>query len=326
LVEETTAYFLAGGKQKAWRSEWPQPFRSVLHSEDDPRRQGVLAKVVFTLFLAAYVLTRCVPAWAGEAEGPSLLVAEVYGWDKGQDLAHYWVSEKYDGVRASWDGERLRFRSGRQVMAPAWFVAGLPHLPLDGELWLGRGQFQRLAGIVRKKAPIDREWRDVRYMIFELPGAGGTFTERITQIKRAVDWAHLPWLQAVPQFRLPDDQALKKRLAEVVAAGGEGLMLHRAEALYHSGRSPDLMKVKMWVEADAEVVGYLPATGKYQGRMGAMEVKAAGGARLRIGTGFSDTERQHPPPVGSIIIYHYTGVARDGLPRFPVFLRVRQDL
>jgi DNA ligase 1 len=193
-------------------------------------------------------------------------------------------------------------------------------------LWLGRGQFQRLAGIVRKKTPVDGEWRDVRYMIFELPGAAGTFTERITLIKRAVDGAHLPWLQAVPQFRLPDDQALKKRLTEVVAAGGEGLMLHRAEAPYHGGRSTDLMKVKMWLEADAEVVGYLPATGKYQGWMGAMEVKAAGGTRLRIGTGFSDAERQNPPPVGSIITYHYTGVTRDGLPRFPVFLRVRQDL
>ena len=42
------------------------------------------------------------------------------------DPANYLVSEKYDGVRAIWDGKTLRFRSGRAVNAPAWFIAKLP--------------------------------------------------------------------------------------------------------------------------------------------------------------------------------------------------------
>lgn len=321
MAEKNTPLGLAGGKVAC-----PCSCRGSLNPEINPcRRHGALTRIALLLFIVVAVLMGHVPARAGEAEGPALLLAEVYGWDKGHDLTRYWVSEKYDGVRASWDGERLRFRSGRQVMAPAWFIAGLPNTPLDGELWLGRGEFQRLAGIVRQKTPSDGEWRDIRYMIFELPGAPGTFTERVARIRQVVDAAHLPWLQAVSQFRLADDRALKLRLAEVVAAGGEGLMLHRADALYHGGRSRDLLKIKRWLDAEAEVVDYLPGTGKYQGMMGAMEVKAADGKRFRIGTGFSDAERQHPPPLGTIITYHYTGLTKKGLPRFPGFLRIRQE-
>ena len=279
------------------------------------------------LALAGFALISCPEmAQAGEGGQAKLLLAEVYGWESGQDPARYWVSEKYDGVRASWDGERLRFRSGRLVAAPAWFVTGLPQVPLDGELWLGRGEFQRLVGIVRKRVPVDGEWRQVRYMVFELPGVPGTFTTRVVRIKQLVDQAHLPWLQAVPQFRVADQLGLKKRLDEVVESGGEGLMLHRAEALYHGGRSPDLLKVKRWLDAEAEVVGHRPGTGKFQGMLGALEVETAAGQRFLLGTGFTEAERREPPPLGSTITYRYTGLTKGGLPRFPAFLRVRQDL
>src|SRR5262245_54193203 len=73
----------------------------------------------------------------------------------------YLVSEKYDGVRAIWDGRTLRFRSGRTVGAPQWFIAKLPREPLDGELWLGREKFKSLSGIVRKTEPADEKWRSV---------------------------------------------------------------------------------------------------------------------------------------------------------------------
>lgn len=280
---------------------------------------------VFSFFLV--ILALIVPAaGTAEIEGGSLLLAKVYGWESGQDPAQYWVSEKYDGVRAYWNGKQLLFRSGNPVISPAWFTAGLPKVPLDGELWLGRGEFQRLAGIVRKKTPVDEEWRHVLFMVFELPGAPGTFTERIFQIKRLVDLAHLPWLFVVPQFRVSDQQELKKRLEAVVDGGGEGLMLHRADALYHGGRSSDLLKVKLWEDDEAQVIGHRPGSGKYQGMLGALEVERADGLRFLVGTGFTDAERSKPPAVGSVITYRYTGSTKGGLPRFPAFLRVRQEL
>src|SRR5690348_9537057 len=53
------------------------------------------------------------------AKPPALLLANELGPQA--DPAKYLVSEKYDGVRAMWDGKVLRFRSGRAVNAPPWF-------------------------------------------------------------------------------------------------------------------------------------------------------------------------------------------------------------
>lgn len=285
----------------------------------------MVGKLFLRLVAICALFCPCPVTWAGEEARPDLLLAEVYGWEGRQDLDQYWVSEKYDGVRASWDGERLRFRSGRLVAAPAWFVAGLPTVALDGELWLGRKQFAPLAGIVKKTVPVDEEWRQVRYMIFELPGAAGSFTERIAQMRRVVNDAGVPWLQMVEQSRLLDKKALQQRLDEIVRLGGEGLMLHRADALYHGGRSQDLLKVKQWLDSEAKVMGYRPGTGKYQGLMGALEVETEAGLRFWLGTGFSDDERRQPPPLGATITYRYTGLTAAGLPRFPAFLRIRQE-
>jgi DNA ligase-1 len=102
-------------------------------------------------------------------------------------------------------------------------------------------------------------------------------------------------------------------------------MLHRADALYHGGRSPDLLKVKQWLDSEAKVIAYQPGTGKFEGMLGAMEVETDEGRRFLIGTGFSDAERRQPPPLGSTITYRYTGLTASGLPRFPAFLRIRQE-
>lgn len=281
---------------------------------------------LFLLLFALGVLFCGYPgACSAETKRPDLLLAGVYGWDGGQDPADYWVSEKYDGVRAIWDGENLRFRSGRLVAAPDWFVAVFPQRALDGELWLERKMFARLAGIVKKKVPVDDEWRQVSFMIFELPGAAGTFTERIEQMRQLVDAAGVPWLKMVEQFRIVDNKALRQRLTEIVRLGGEGLILHRAEALYHGGRSQDLLKVKQWLDSEAKVIAYRPGSGKYQGMLGALQVETPEGRQFFIGTGFSDAERRQPPPLGSTVTYHYTGLTATGLPRFPAFMRVRQE-
>lgn len=241
------------------------------------------------------------------------------------DPAAYWVSEKLDGVRAHWDGARLRFRSGRPVPAPAWFVAALPPRPLDGELWLGRGGFARLSGIVRRTAPDDDAWREVRYMIFELPDAPGDFTARAAAIRALAADAGLPWLQAVEQFRVADAAALRRRLDAVVRAGGEGLMLHRADALYETGRSAALLKLTPWLDAEARVVAHRPGRGKYAGLLGALRVETPDGRRFSLGSGLSDAERRAPPPVGALVTYRYRELTAAGLPRFPRYLRVRED-
>jgi DNA ligase 1 len=254
---------------------------------------------------------------------PPILLANV--WVNDLDPTQYLVSEKYDGARALWDGKTLRFRSGRTVNAPAWFVAQLPAEKLDGELWIARGQFEKLSGAVRRVVPIDDEWREIKYMIFELPDAPGTFAERYAAIQTLVKRINVPAIRAVEQIHGTTRDALAAQLAAIVKAKGEGLMLHRADAPYQTGRSDALLKLKPLEDTEARVVAHLPGRGKYAGMLGALRVEMPNGKRFSIGTGFSDAQRKNPPPIGTKVTYTYRGFTSSGLPRFASFLRVREE-
>lgn len=264
------------------------------------------------------------PAWsAAEPTRPLPGTMQARDASPGMDPHGWLVSEKLDGVRALWDGRQLRTRSGLPIAAPAWFTRGLPALALDGELWLGRGQFQAASGLVRRLQPDPDAWRALRYMVFDLPGATGPFSSRASRLRQIVLAAQSPSLVAVPQFELADAHALQQRLAAVLRAGGEGLMLHRADASWAPGRSDALRKLKPQQDADATVIGHLPGHGRHVGRLGALRVRADDGREFRLGTGFSDAERERPPALGQTVTYTYRGLTDRGLPRFASFLRVR---
>ncbi len=252
-----------------------------------------------------------------------VLLAQVY--QRGIDVRQYLVSEKFDGMRAVWDGKTFHTRMGRVIAAPAWFTKDLPATLLDGELWLGRGKFDALSGAVRKDTPIDEEWRGISYLVFELPNARGTFEARAKRITEIVKQANIPHLKAVKQFRVNDDMTLNARLKQVVAQGGEGLMLHRADALYVTGRSDVLLKLKLLYDAEATVMGHTAGRGKYTGKLDALEVETAEGIRFKLGTGFTDAQRADPPKIGSIVTYTYRDKTINGKPKFASFLRVRNE-
>ncbi|NRQ43446.1 DNA ligase [Rheinheimera sp. YQF-2] len=270
--------------------------------------------------LTALLLVACCQLMA--AGKPELLLAQVY--NDTVDVRQYWVSEKLDGVRAYWDGKQLISRGGNVIAAPNWFVAGFPAQALDGELWLGRNQFAATLSVVSKQQPVDSEWQQIRYYIFELPQAEGNFTARVNAMQTLVQQQNSRYLTFVPQFRVADNAALQARLSELEQAGAEGLMLHHQDAHYKTGRSADLLKLKSYQDSEAEVIGYRPGKGKYQGMVGALVVKTPDGKTFAIGSGLTDELRQTPPPLGAVVTYRYNGLTQHGLPRFARFLRQRQ--
>ena len=250
------------------------------------------------------------------------------------DPAGYLVSEKLDGVRALWDGKVLRFRSGRTIAAPTWFTAKLPETALDGELWIARGTFDTLSGIVRKTQPVDAEWQQVKYMVFELPAyenlATRPFEQRSDQLQTVVQAVAWPQLQAIEQFKIANRATLQAKLDDIVQGGGEGLVLHLASAPVTVGRSQVLLKLKPVQDAEAVVVAHVAGKGKYAGLTGALEVKNLNGPnkdqRFKLGTGLSDALRKSPPAIGSTITYSYRDLTSSGKPRFASFLRLYSDV
>jgi DNA ligase-1 len=255
-------------------------------------------------------------------DSPALLLARPFQPDI--ELSHYWVSEKLDGVRAYWDGRQLLTRQGNIIHAPATLLNQLPAEPLDGELWLGRGQFEQTVAIVRKQQPDLQQWQAIRYMIFDLPASPLAFEQRLARLQQLLNDPHAA-VQLIPHRQYSDQAALQQALQSVLQLGGEGLMLHRADSHYRPGRHQDLLKLKPFADAEAVVLSYRPGKGKYRGLMGSLLVKDQQGQQFYIGSGFTDQQRKNPPAIGSVISFRHNGFTAYGIPRHARFLRIRAD-
>lgn len=254
-------------------------------------------------------------------------LAEVY--DDTANIKEFLVSEKYDGVRAIWKNGKLQTRNGNIIHAPNWFTEQLPDVWLDGELWSKRQDFEYIASTVSKHTPIDSEWEKIRYMVFDAPNITLDFQRRAEYYTELVNSLDLPHVKPVKQFRVDSNSSLSSLLDKYTAAGAEGLMLHKSDAMFTSGRNDNLLKLKPYMDAEAVVLEYFPGKGKYEGLMGSIRVRwyktPDDFVEFNIGTGFNDEERAAPPAIGSIITFKYHGLTRNNLPRFPSYLRIRNN-
>jgi DNA ligase-1 len=276
----------------------------------------------YFIFLLCLIVSSVSFASDNNQQRPNLILANIYQPDT--RLQDYWVSEKFDGVRAYWNGKDLVSRQGNIFHAPKWFIASLPDkTTLDGELWLGRGKFDLLSGMVRRHSTSESGWQGIKYMVFDLPGNHQVFDERLKQLKKIILAINAPHIQLVQQHKVIAHEILMKELDNIVKQGGEGLMLHLGSSIYASGRSDDLLKLKKYFDAEAIVINHIPGKGKYKGMLGSLEVETADKKIFKIGTGFSDAERKNPPVVGSLITYKYFGLTNKGIPRFASFVRIR---
>lgn len=259
---------------------------------------------------------------SNETIPPPIQLATLYHQDI--NIQEYWVSEKLDGVRAYWDGKQLISKQGNVFNAPQWFIKNFPQQPLSGELWIKRHQFEQVSGFTRKNHPIDREWQQISFMIFDLPGSDADFTSRIQQMKKLIKSSESAYLKMIKQQRIENNEQLQLLLEQVLENGGEGLMLHKGGAYHQAKRSKDLMKLKKYEDAEAVVIQHLTGKGRNTGRLGSLLVETKEGIRFKIGTGFSDLERENPPPVGATITYKYVGKTNNNVPRFASFMRIRE--
>ncbi len=238
------------------------------------------------------------------------------------------MSEKLDGIRGYWDGEQLFSKNGHIFHPPPVFTRDLPPFPLEGELWGGRGTFEKTVSIVKKQIPHDG-WLDIQFAIFDVPQEPGRFSSRI---EKAISWfSNHPsrFAFVIPQKNITETSQPGDELQRVEKLGGEGLIVRNPEALYTSGRSSTILKVKNFLDTEATVIGHIPGKGRHQGRLGSLLVELSKQRtkpiRFKIGSGLSDAERDNPPPIGAIITFKYYGCYESGIPKFPSFIRIRTD-
>lgn len=272
--------------------------------------------------LKTSLLLCCALLLGAQARATELMLPKVY--TQQVDVSGWLMSEKLDGVRGYWDGKMMLSKNGHIFYPPEEFTSNLPPFPLEGELWGGRGSFEQTVGIVNKQQP-HAGWLQIKFAIFDVPQAPGGFSERMMQ---ADNWfaAHpSAYAFVIRQIPVRDQVHLQQELLLIEKLGGEGLIVRKPEALYTAGRSPEILKVKNYSDAEATVLAHLPGKGRNEGRLGSLLVENKDGTQFRIGSGFNDTERETPPAIGTVITYKHYGTYQSGIPKFPSFLRVRQD-
>ena len=300
----------------------------------------------FALLIAAFLnfalaaqsenLNNAVSADTAKQDKFELLKLSEY---KGQNVSGWLASEKLDGVRAYWDGRNLLSRNGKILAAPEGWSTYFPPFALDGELYTARGEFEKIQSIVMDKTPNEVAWSEIKFYVFDVPEASGGLLERLSELENFI--LKNPQagqnLKIIKQVKVKDNAEFEAFAEAVIAKGGEGAVVREPNAPYERKRSKNALKYKKFKDAECEVTEVNAGTGKYAGLMGSVTCKSLGaagsnpdqqiphGVKFKVGSGFSDEERANPPKIGSVITYKYQNLTAKGLPRFPIFLRVRED-
>lgn len=256
------------------------------------------------------------------SDAAELMLPQVY---TGQENVSGWLmSEKLDGVRGYWNGRQLLSKNGNLLHPPDAFIRELPPFALEGELWGGRDSFQPTLSIVKQQHP-HTGWLQLKFAIFDVPHVPGGFAARIEQARSWFTAHPSVYAFVIPQLPVRDQINLQQELQRIESLGGEGLIVRKADGLYAAGRSAEILKVKSFQDAEARVVAHLPGKGRNAGRLGSLLVELTGGIQFKIGSGFSDRQRESPPPIGVLITFKYYGKYLSGIPKFPSFMRIRGD-
>ena len=266
--------------------------------------------------LIIFVLITCSSVQVCQAL--EIMLPKVY--EGGLELSDWLISEKLDGVRAYWDGERLYSKNNIPFNPPQSFTKNFPNFPVEGELWGGRGTFEKTVSIVMQK-DAHVGWYDLKFAIFDVPKAMGGFEERLSVAELWFGNHPAKFAFVIEHKPAQSEEYLQNELKMVNEVGGEGLILRKTGSTYTPGRSKDILKYKNFEDMEGVVVSHLGGEGRNAGRLGALLVELpATKIRFKIGTGFSDEERDNPPAIGTVITFKYYGFYKSGLPRFPAYL------
>lgn len=246
----------------------------------------------------------------------SPMLAERYS-SKKHSIAGWLMSEKFNGVRAIWDGENLKSRNGNIFHAPAWFVAGLPEgVIIEGELWMG---IDTLAQVISEVKKINGDWTGIHFLIFDAVIDGVAHRNRM-EIVRSLS---LPdWCDVVEQVVCESAEHLNRFHDQVKANGGEGVVLKNPEAYYQYERTGDFLKVKDADTDEAAVTGYRMGTGRFAGQVRSLICKFNGKIFV-LNSGLNKEVRKNPPRRGEKVTFEYYGLTKAGKPNHAVFLVTR---
>jgi DNA ligase-1 len=229
-------------------------------------------------------------------------------------------------------------------------ITGVPHISseiekrfsdmgdmiFDGELYnhYFKNDFEKIVSFVRQEEPAEGH-EVVQYHIYDLVNKD-PFTLRSGLLEALMvdaSSAYKPTntLVLVPTKEIPDEDSVGAVFASFLENGYEGAMLRNSDGLYVNKRSYDLQKVKEFQDAEFPIAGICEGRGKLAGHAifickldttgTTFQVKMKGDT-AKLKEFFED----HSLWEGKLLTVQYQGFTSYAVPRFPVGLRIREDL
>ena len=204
-------------------------------------------------------------------------------------------------------------------------------LVLDGELYSDTLTFQELVGLVKRvtlKPGNDKQMLEVSLRVYDCVNTKKTddFQGRYLDITGITHGAK--YLSLVENILVDNETQIHEAQRKFVEEGYEGAMVRNLKGAYAIGkRSPDLQKVKTFLDGEYEIVGFSEATGNDAGTV-IWECKTPEGLTFRVrprGTRESRAEQYQNGNdyIGKQLTVRYQELTDDGVPRFPVGITIR---
>ena len=263
----------------------------------------------------------------------------------------WFASEKFDGIRAVWDGKQFVSRGSGAGLpkvysyVPDFFIECMPNgIALDGEIFIGRNKFSETGKLSNlkpggkyTKKQIDNMWKNVKYNVFDVLSSKGNFESRQAFLKRIVEVQNEKYpncaLNLTEQIKIESIEQLINLYTKLTSEGAEGIMLRAPGSPYEQKRSKYLLKYKIKEDSEALVLEHIEGTGRLKGLLGALKCELLQdnkktGIIFNIGTGFTDLQRETAKddiPIDSIVSFSYMELSKDLIPRHPVYRGIRED-
>ncbi|QOR01227.1 DNA ligase [Campylobacter sp. 2014D-0216] len=251
------------------------------------------------------------------------------------NLSHYLMSEKLDGVRGLWSGKSMQTRAGNAIKLPLFFTKNFPKFELDGELWVKRASFEEISSLIRQENPDEKLWQKVSYNVFDVPNACKEFKldpctleARLEVLNQYLVKNPSDFIKIIPQIPIKDKNHLEQFYQDVILHKGEGIIIRKNDISYEKKRSNNAFKLKPFDDLECVVKEHFKAKAKWEGKMGSLLCEATIEGKkvdFKIGSGFKESDRLNPPPIGAIITFKYSGLTKNGKPKFASFLRVHES-
>jgi ATP-dependent DNA ligase len=250
------------------------------------------------------------------------------------------VEMKWDGMRALYIDGELCSREGSQIHGVDHILAKIREIEreacvplfIDGEFVVG-GTFRET--VSHFKAAGGRGDRGTFHVFDMIPmrtWRGEDPSETLQARRAKLDALVTPFVgnevQLVPWAYMQDAAEIERRAAELIAAGGEGVVVKAALSTYRRTKSANWQRIRKTLTLDVPIAGFYPLR-ENADALGSIE-GVLDGVRFKVAAGFSDAERVElwrvrESLVGSYMEVRAMEVTEVGKPRQAVWVRLRDD-